>query len=130
MTNYNPYVQNLIEMGYDEQDCRNVAAVGNINVTYPRTIHCRTFETETEYNDAVADFINGLWLMETKLRIASSLLLCFAYFITLYVDTVSGSRLYLAGNSLALPYMIKHKCWDIVALLSFFIVVGLPKVFS
>ena len=47
-------------MGYDEQDLRNVAAVGNINVTYPRTIHCRTFETETEYNDAVADFINGL----------------------------------------------------------------------
>ena len=60
MTHYNPYVQNLIEMGYDEQDCRNVAAVGNINVTYPRTIYGRTFATETEYNDAVADFINGL----------------------------------------------------------------------
>ena len=68
--------------------------------------------------------------METKARIASSLLLCFAYFITLYVDTVSGSRLYIVGNSLALPYMIKHKCWDIVALLLFFIVVGLPKAFS
>ena len=60
MTHYNPYVQNLIEMGYDEQDCRNVAAVGDINVTYPRTIHGRTFATETEYNDAVAEFINGL----------------------------------------------------------------------
>ena len=60
MTHFNPYVQNLIEMGYDEQDCRNVAAVGQSNVTYPRTIHCRTYATETEYNDAVADFINGL----------------------------------------------------------------------
>ena len=60
MTHYNPYVQNLIEMGYDEQDCRNVAAVGESNVTYPRNIHGRIFETETEYNDAVADFINGL----------------------------------------------------------------------
>ena len=60
MTHYNPYVQNLIEMGYDEQDCRNVAAVGELNVTYPRNIHGRIFETETEYNDAVADFINGL----------------------------------------------------------------------
>ena len=30
----------------------------------------------------------------------------------------------------ALPYMIRHKCWDIVALLSFLIVAGLPKVFS
>jgi len=47
-------------MGYDEQDCRNVAAVGELNVIYPRNIHGRIFETETEYNDAVADFINGL----------------------------------------------------------------------
>jgi hypothetical protein len=60
MTHYNPYFQNLLEMGYDEQDLRNVAAVGNINVTYPRTIYSRTFENETEYNEAVADFINGL----------------------------------------------------------------------
>ena len=56
----NPYVQQLVEMGYDEQDCRNVAAVGEQNVTYPRTIHGRTFETKEEYDDAVAEFINGL----------------------------------------------------------------------
>jgi hypothetical protein len=48
----------------------------------------------------------------------------------LYVDEVNGARLYLLGNSLALPYMIKNKCWDIVALLAFFIVVGLPKALS
>lgn len=60
MTNTNPYVQNLIEMGYDEQDCRNVAAVGQQNVTYPRTIYGRTFQTEAEYKEALADFINGL----------------------------------------------------------------------
>jgi hypothetical protein len=60
MTHYNPYVQNLIEMGYDEQDCRNVAAVGETNVTYPRIIHGRTFATESDYNEAVADFINGM----------------------------------------------------------------------
>ena len=50
----------LIEMGYDEQDCRNVAAAGDANVTYPRIIHGRTFETKEQYDDAVADFINGL----------------------------------------------------------------------
>lgn len=61
MTHFNPYVQNLIEMGYDEQDCRNVAAVGETNVTYPRTIYGRTFATETEYKEALADFINGMW---------------------------------------------------------------------
>ena len=65
MTNYNPYVQNLIEMGYDEQDCRNVAAAGELNPTYPRTIHGRTFATESEYNDALAEFINGLWNVYT-----------------------------------------------------------------
>jgi len=65
--------------------------------------------------------------MEIQLRIASSVLLCFAYIVTLYVDTVTGSRIYLVGNALALPYMIKNKCWDIVALLAFFIIVGLPK---
>ena len=68
--------------------------------------------------------------MTNNARIISSLVLCFAYFITLYVDEVIGARLYIAGNTLALPYMIKNKCWDIVALLAFFIVVGLPKAFS
>ncbi len=60
MTHYNPYVQNLIEMGYDAQDCYMVAAVGELNPTYPRNIHGRIFETEKEYKDAVADYINGL----------------------------------------------------------------------
>jgi hypothetical protein len=60
MTQSNPYVQTLIEMGYDEQDCRNVAAAGDIDVTYPRTIYGRTFATEADYNEAVYDFINGL----------------------------------------------------------------------
>ena len=68
--------------------------------------------------------------MQNQARILSSLILCVAYIITLYVDTIIGSRLYLVGNALALPYMIKHKCWDIVTLLTFFIIVGLPKVFS
>lgn len=68
--------------------------------------------------------------MENQARICSSLILCVAYVTTLYFDTSTGSRLYLIGNLLAMPYMIKNKCWDIVALLSFFIIVGLPKAFS
>lgn len=68
--------------------------------------------------------------MENKARILSSVILCIAYIITLYYDTTLGSRLYLIGNLLALPYMIKNKCWDVVALLAFFIIIGAPKVFS
>ena len=60
MTNTNPYVQNLIEMGYDEADRQMVASAG-VKDTYPRTIHGRVFNTETEYKEALADFINGLW---------------------------------------------------------------------
>jgi hypothetical protein len=69
-------------------------------------------------------------MIENKTRIISSFILCIAYVVTLYVDTTLGSRLYLVGNLLALPYMIKNKCWDIVALLIFLMVVGMPKVFS
>jgi hypothetical protein len=68
--------------------------------------------------------------MENRARILSSFILCVAYIVTLYYDTTNGSRLYVIGNVLALPYMIKNKCWDLVALLSFFILTGLPKVFS
>ena len=60
MTIHNPYVATLVEMGYDESDCRMVADAGRQNVTYPRNIQGRIFDTEEEYNDALADFLNGL----------------------------------------------------------------------
>jgi len=59
MTNYNPYVQTLIEMGYDEADCRMVASVG-VKKTFPLNIHGRIFNTQEEYDDAVRDYINEL----------------------------------------------------------------------
>jgi hypothetical protein len=65
-----------------------------------------------------------------RVRILSSLVLIIAYGITMYYDTKTGARLYMVGNVLSLPYMIKTKCWDIVGLLSLLIILGLPKVFS
>ena len=59
MTHNNPYVQNLIEMGYDASDCYIVASAG-VKKTFPLNIHGRVFNTETEYKEALADFINGL----------------------------------------------------------------------
>ena len=56
----NPYVNNLVEMGYDRADCEMVAAAG-LDATYPRTIYGRTFDTKAEYDEAVADYLNGLW---------------------------------------------------------------------
>ena len=93
--------------------------------------------TEQETEDFCDDYVGTFQeveLLETPsvkivntARILSSLILCIGYIIVFYYDTITGSRLYLIGNSLALPYMIRNKCWDVVALLAFFIVVGLPK---
>lgn len=60
-------------------------------------------------------------------RIISSILVILAYYITMYHDTITGARIYSVANALALPYMIRNKCWDVVILLSFLILVGLPK---
>ena len=55
----NPYVATLVEMGYDEADCQAVAHAG-IDATYPRMIHGRVYNTKAEYDEAIADFLNGL----------------------------------------------------------------------
>ena len=56
----NPYVNNLVEMGYDRADCEMVAAAGR-DATYPRVIHGRTFDTKEQYEEELADYIAGLW---------------------------------------------------------------------
>ena len=56
----NPYVNTLVEMGYDRADCEMVAAAG-LDATYPRVIHGRTFDTKEQYDEELADYLNGLW---------------------------------------------------------------------
>lgn len=63
-------------------------------------------------------------------RIISSVLVVTAYWTTMYHDTVTGARIYMVANTLAIPYMVRNKCWDVVILLSFLIIVGLPKVLT
>jgi hypothetical protein len=48
----------------------------------------------------------------------------------MYHDTVIGAKIYMVANSLAIPYMVKARCWDVVVLLAFLIIVGLPKVLT
>ncbi|MBM4056706.1 MAG: hypothetical protein FJ275_00460 [Planctomycetes bacterium] len=55
MTNSNPYVQVLLEKGYTAAECRKPAAKRQ----FPCTIGARTFETEEQYREALADFLNG-----------------------------------------------------------------------
>ena len=55
MKNTNPYVQTLLEKGYTVAECRTPAP----KQQFPLTIYGRTFETEADYNEAIADFLNG-----------------------------------------------------------------------
>jgi len=55
----NPYVENLIEMGYDRSDCETVAVAG-VDKTFPLKIYGRVYQTQEEYDEALADFLNGM----------------------------------------------------------------------
>jgi hypothetical protein len=55
MTNNNPYIQTLLEKGYTEAECCTPAT----KKQFPLTVYGRTYLTEEDYNEAIADFLNG-----------------------------------------------------------------------
>ena len=55
----NPYVENLVQMGYDRKDVETASTMFK-KKTFPYTIHGRTYQTEEEYNEAIHDFMNGM----------------------------------------------------------------------
>ena len=59
MTIHNPYVENLVEMGYDRADCETVSVAG-VDKTFPLNIHGKVYQTQEEYDEALHDFLNGL----------------------------------------------------------------------
>ena len=56
----NPYVENLIQMGYDRSDCETVAVAG-VDKTFPLKIYGRVYQTLEECDEALHDFLNGQW---------------------------------------------------------------------
>ena len=59
MTISNPYVENLIQMGYDRKDVETASTMFQ-KKSFPYTIHGRTYQTEEEYNAAIHEFMNGM----------------------------------------------------------------------
>ncbi len=59
MTIHNPYVEHLVEMGYDRADCETVAVAG-VDKTFPLNIHGKVYQTQEEYDEALHDFLNGI----------------------------------------------------------------------
>ena len=55
----NPYVEQLVQMGYDRTECM-YSIVDREGATYPRTIAGVTFQTKEEHDAAVHEFLNGL----------------------------------------------------------------------
>jgi hypothetical protein len=54
----NPYIAHLQQKGYTEREIRQSMAPAPKR-TFPCTIGARTFETEADYQEALADFLNG-----------------------------------------------------------------------
>ena len=61
------------------------------------------------------------------LRYTGSILLIIGYFILLNVSVFWGIAIRLFANLICLPWAIKHKIWDFVVLLTFFIVIEFDK---
>ena len=59
--NQNPYVENLIQKGYSERECRETAFTGR-SKQFPYTIHGKTYQTQEEYDEALSEFLNGCLL--------------------------------------------------------------------
>ena len=59
MKSNNPYVNTLVEMGYDRADCEMVASAG-VDKTFPCVIHGRTFDSQEQYDEELAEYIAGL----------------------------------------------------------------------
>lgn len=53
----NPYVDYAIEKGYTASEAQE--ATRRVTRTFPCTIGARIFETEEQYQEALADFLNG-----------------------------------------------------------------------
>ena len=58
MTN-NPYVNNLIEMGYDKQDVMVTSTMFQ-KKTFPCVIYGRQFDTEEQYYSELHEYMNGM----------------------------------------------------------------------
>ena len=59
-----------------------------------------------------------------RMRIVGSGLIIAAYFITLYLDVVTGVAIHLTAITISVPYFIKLKAWDVVIMMTFLMTIG------
>ena len=59
-----------------------------------------------------------------RMRVVGSGLVISAYFITLYLDVVTGVIVHLFAMSISVPYFIRSKAWDVVVMMAFLMTIG------
>lgn len=78
----------------------------------------------------LVEFASQLMKVDVPMRIAGSVLVVLSYVMLVHIDTVIGVRLQLLGDSLAIPYFIRVKAWDVVAMIGVLSFVSVSKLIS
>ena len=65
--------------------------------------------------------------IDVPLRVLGSLLVVTAYAVIVNVDVTIGVGLSLTGDLLALPFFIRTRAWDVVAMIGFLSLVSISK---
>lgn len=63
-----------------------------------------------------------------KLRIAGNAITVLGYFILLHVNPVLGSTLKISGFTMIIPFCLRAKLYDVIALAGFFMVLDLSNI--
>lgn len=64
------------------------------------------------------------------MRIVGSITVIAAYFVVLHVNVLAGVIMNVIADTISIPYFVKTKSWDIVAMLGFLLAISFSKLLS
>jgi len=68
--------------------------------------------------------------VDVIMRVLGSGLVITAYFVILHIDVTVGVIINLTADVISVPYFIRTKSWDVVAMLSFISAIGISKLIA
>ena len=68
--------------------------------------------------------------IDTKLRIAGSLLEIAGFFVVLHMNILVGLIMHMVALIVSMPYYVRTRSWDVVLLLSFILCVSISKLIT
>jgi len=70
-----------------------------------------------------------MWLMRTKLRIASNVGLIVGQILLLFVTREIGLVVIICSSLMSVPFFLKEKMWDVLVLITFMQLINLTGLF-